>query len=630
MGGSCRVTVGCVAHLCPPSGCPTMLVLLLLLLLLVLYQAMLIPVELAFVERMALAEPRNPMWCVEFAMGVLFSLDVLLSCVTAHIRDDGIYVRRQWLILRNYAVTPPFFLLIDLAALAPFLISFADFSSDVGSESTLSTAGESARYLRYMRLFRLLRLLRLTRAFKVTQVVSKVTIVKGRYMVAALGVTKLLLGFFFCAHLGACAWRALSLFDHHARTQSVDVSNVWESYTFAFWWMITSLGAGSPPLSPTAGWERWIWSFFSFLAICVVTVTTGMLVQILDRFNEDVQELDQKLRVASKFISRHPVPDHVKARVFGAVRTSFQQQRDRGRFQELVDPLLSEDLRRKVYGSIYGSVMRWFPPLKEKVVPARFLATLAVEAMIERYGQSDIILHEGMVEDSMIFILEGNAMLHSVEKRMKLPVVSKWFLGERALFWDPGSGELEPLRSASLTALTPCEVLVLESAAFHRTVQNFGLSAWLEHHRRRWPGGGWGCPACGKAGHWLDECSTLVAAEEGAALAHELRPVREAALRNFLRTIRSSHRAECAKSEEREAVLPAGGLEGPLGRLLEEARAAREQLAAAGERVAALEKAAKELAEDPVAEGEVAGWAMTPMPTPKAREASQPEPGFSL
>merc|ERR1712117_714308 len=97
-----------------------------------------------------------------------------------------------------------------------------------------------------------------------------------------------------------------------------------------------------------------------------------------------------------------------------------------------------------------------------------------------RYHRGDYIFEEGKRENSMVFIVEGKAMLHSMSKRIQMPIVSEsWWLCARALFPGQDSGTMKVfMRSESLVALSPCTTLEIDQACFLHAVDEFSLHTW--------------------------------------------------------------------------------------------------------------------------------------------------------
>eukprot|EP00930_Biecheleria_cincta_P000587 TRINITY_DN10130_c0_g1_i2.p1 TRINITY_DN10130_c0_g1~~TRINITY_DN10130_c0_g1_i2.p1 ORF type:complete len:162 (+),score=27.35 TRINITY_DN10130_c0_g1_i2:38-523(+) len=62
-------------------------------------------------------------------------------------------------------------------------------------------------------------------------------------------------------------------------------------------------------------------------------------------------------------------------------------------------------------------------------------------------------------------------------------------------------------RKATLRALEKCTVLQIHRKMFEALVARFELQDWLAEVRGKGPF--WGCPACGEAGHWLNDCDKL-------------------------------------------------------------------------------------------------------------------------
>lgn len=479
------------------------------------YQVMIIPVDLSFLDPGTVSTKFSVWWWIEVWTGIFFMADICVICLTAFVRDNGVCVRNQTLILRNYICEPPWFAAMDLLSILPFVLLFLEATSR--SSAALAQVTKTTRFMRYVRLLRMLRLLRITRAVKIFRHLTGMVMVGGTWVALFSGLMELLLAFLFLSHMGACAWKALVDFERQATNEGIDMESMWECYSFALWWTTSMLAANQPPTPPGNVYEMWVYNVFTILSVAALSIGIGVLVELVERFAEAGQDLRHKLHITHSFFARCELPEVLKAKVLGAIRAAAKHEREQGKFKQLVEPLLSHDLLQQLHGNIHGTLIRRFPPFQDEEVPARFLYRLAYEAHVRRYIIGDLIMEEGKVGRSMVFIIEGRAVIRSVAQRLELPIVGPgWWLGEKVLFWTNEHGSERPTRAASLRALTACTALEILVEHFERAVEDYKLQNWLKRMQARGVAGEpWGCPCCGEADHWLADCEKVVDNFEG-------------------------------------------------------------------------------------------------------------------
>eukprot|EP00927_Polykrikos_kofoidii_P057452 TRINITY_DN5159_c0_g1_i1.p1 TRINITY_DN5159_c0_g1~~TRINITY_DN5159_c0_g1_i1.p1 ORF type:complete len:922 (+),score=111.12 TRINITY_DN5159_c0_g1_i1:91-2766(+) len=473
---------------------------------LIVSDLVLIPVEVCFDVNRTLSDS---FFFIDVMKCSFFSLDVCVNCLTAYVKSNGLPVRRQTLILQNYFLRWPYFAFLDIASLVPFLLIFVVESTRTASTATLARATKLQRFVRT------LRLLRVFRAFRFSVIFQERFVHNFRIVAAIIEFAKLIFIFCVIAHFGACFWRATSNFEEQAADVNVDPGVVWESYLLAAWWMVSTLAASEPPTAPADTKERVIWGAMSLLSVAVISLGLGALVQMLDALSDEQKEFKRKMSVAQRFLSTHDVPPLLRAKVLAAIRVSFNMKERRGNFQQLVEPMLSRDLVHQLHGNIYGDIIKRFPPFAEPSLPDKFRYKLAYEANSHHYGVNDLILEEGKTGDTMIFILDGIALLHSTSQAIVLPRVTKgWWLGEKVVFWNKTTRS--PVRAATCVAILPCTTLEICVDNFLAAVEEFKLRAWLERMRDKSARGeAFGCPACGGL-HWVQMCNSVVLDEDAS------------------------------------------------------------------------------------------------------------------
>lgn len=482
----------------------------------IVYEVIIIPVEIGFVLPDYLAEPFNVWWWIELFIGIAFSADILINCLTAYIRATGAYVWNPRKIVAHYFCACPFSGMFDVVAQVPFILMIVETIASEGladGDSVLQLARLSrmGKIGFYLRILRALRLIRIFKAMNLLDMLSNAIIFSGRYAAAISAIFKIIVVFTFIIHLVSCFYAVASHdFDEQVRSDVGPFSenldpNLWNKYSFAFWWSVVTLAGGSPPTSPLSQGDIWLDSLVMGIFVVATNTMIGILCAVFDKFWQSERDLHERMEVATKYITRHRLNPILKGRVLNSIRNAFVQERDEGNFAETIDPLLSEDLRRKVKGAIYGSMLRTFPPFAEGLPPS-FFNKLAYEAETRSYIANDMVFMEGESATTMVFVTSGTAMIESSAKKFRIPFVTKgWWLNEDVLF-AISQGGLR--RSFDCVALGPCTTLEISREGIEHALKvHAGGTRWLDDYRQesRLPL----CPVCaGRHDVW--ECSTLV------------------------------------------------------------------------------------------------------------------------
>lgn len=479
------------------------------------YQAVLIPAEFAFGgSSMSLAVPFNAWWIVEFAITVFFLIDFAMNCVTGYVTERGVHVWSPGLILRHYFLEFPFPGLIDLIAWLPSLVTLL-------CEATLGEENPPGYTL--MSLCRLIRLLRTSRAMDLLGNITTVYIFSGRYSACITAILQVAGVFSLIVHWVSCVF-AIAADNFGAAVYSDDTpwaadqsATAWEQYSYAIWWTVTTFAGGSPPTNPTALSDYWLWSAICYFFVLAVNVMVGVFCAIVDKFMQAERDLQDQLEVATRFASTHGLSDYLKRRVLATVRAANVQQQREGSFVDSIEPLLSEDLRRKIKGAIFDRVLKRFPPFK--TMSTSFLNSIASNATYRSYVADDRIFKEGEEADSMVVLTSGSAVLHSETLKFHMPyATSGWWLDEGAILGNTDSPNAR-LRPFSCVALEPSMTLEISREV---------LEAAMDFHTctRETLGGLW-CPVCCEQ-HKLWECRVLISVdgdsddESGSAELQEL------------------------------------------------------------------------------------------------------------
>mmetsp|Transcript_61629 Transcript_61629/g.198507 ORF Transcript_61629/g.198507 Transcript_61629/m.198507 type:complete len:709 (-) Transcript_61629:72-2198(-) len=479
------------------------------------FQVLETPMEMAFFEDSYSVES-GPLWWSELAIGLFFLVDLLLNCLTAYITADGLYVRNQWLILRNYLLAPPCYMVIDAVSLLP-LVLFVTRSLAERSSMELTRVLKTGRFLRYAKMMRMLRLLRIARAVRTVRQFTNMVIFSGRLATALLQVLQLFLALCIMIHIIACLWRRASEFDLHAQAHGVHPGTVWDSYVLSLWWTVSTL-TDSPPIDPLSTEERLLWCATSLLSYTVGAIWLAVFVQVCDAASVDQKKMSRQMQIVKRFIMSHNLSQRLNARIISAINEANYQDRRMGLFKRHIEPLLSEDLLVEISGHVHGDLIGRFPPFRdrgeEECVMQKFRFRLAYDASVRHYSTHDIIIEELRRGDTMIFFVKGKAKLYSLTQRMEFPIFREgWWIGEKVLFWDAQRYDSEseyPVRSATCEALQPCTTLEISAASFRKAVEEFNLGAWLERMIQRGADGEpWGCPCCGEAEHFVSSCPLL-------------------------------------------------------------------------------------------------------------------------
>lgn len=545
---------------------------------LIAFQLVLIPAEVAFAQpTMTLSEPFNVWWWLEFVVGMFFFGDLILNSITGYIKLNGLVVRQPRLILRHYFLEFPCHGMCDIVSLVPWLLTIVEiiqYTMDSDEDSILSVLRTSrfGRFGRYFRLLRLLRLMRISNAIGIVRRISMAVIFSGRYASTAASVFKLAMAFLLIIHFVSCVYGyAADDFDGQALGDGSPYSpdgplGAWEKYSFAVWWVVTTLAGGSPPTDPESTGDLWLWSIISFFFVVCTNMMVGIVCAVFDHFFQAEAGLHDQLEVTMRYMTLHNLHDSLKSRVIQSVRTAFAHQSIEGNFETKVDPLLSDDLRRKIKGAIFGDMLRRFPPFSLQQVPAPFLSTLASEGTYCMYVTGDTLFREGDAADAMVFLTSGAALIHSDSLKFKMPHVERgWWLHEQAVFPALNAPHMSRKRPFTCVASEPCSALWLTKDL---------VEAALEYHHCSLRSAADGtavepphCPVCGD-GHEAWQCQVLIAVDsededenDGGGKQTHLVELGQSSKRTYC-----AARARMALAKERGAraeVPPAKAAEGP-------------------------------------------------------------------
>lgn len=492
---------------------------------LIVFQSVMVPFELAFFEDPLLVTYAG--WLViEIFVTLIFLADMVLNFRTGVLRNGEV----DWdskLAMRNYLTT---WFALDFVAWLPSALALlmSPFESDAGGSrsSAVVRLGRSVRFFRTLRMLRIIQLVRVAHRDEAAHFMHR-QLLRSRAMSAALRLGQVFLVAALCMHLSACLWAAVAPMEQHLEAEQLDeLAPVSSRYLFALWWASCSLTLGGHP-SPRGDGERVLALFLNILNILFLGTAFAFFFRIAAGLEEDNQELVKVLTAASRFSVKHRLPTDLWVEIHRQVARSALGNHNERQFKEIVAGTLSENLCHRIFGSVYGQILRRFPPFAQGATlfpgsieaPEEFICQLAYDATLTTAEAGDIVCRRGEKATTMVFIVEGSLELRLDDKTIKYSR-GYWF-GELAILFDYLEGssrssekqfcwkEKSYARKGDIFATGPCKLLSLEKEAFKAALKRFDLfDIWLkpiiEHVRLGHLT--FGCQCCLRNNHLLHEC----------------------------------------------------------------------------------------------------------------------------
>eukprot|EP00920_Eleutheroschizon_duboscqi_P014959 GHVT01034536.1.p1 GENE.GHVT01034536.1~~GHVT01034536.1.p1 ORF type:complete len:443 (+),score=102.50 GHVT01034536.1:605-1933(+) len=355
-------------------------------------------------------------------------------------------------------------------------------------------AAQSLRLLKLLKLIRLVRLVRLARAMVRLRhgfrVKTSFASILQYFTVAALGVHLLSCGFHLLGVLGL--QRKVAAAQPSASSPSSWLEKVGpdgnalacagpgERYLAALYYsfsLVSTVGYGD--VQPESHYER-IFGLFA-MAFGAWTFTYGVtnVMSMVKELNAKPLRFKRKVDSLSAFMTGHELPDALRARV----REYFLLlRRHRIGTEELADEAwvfqeLPAHLQIAIAVHCNAAIIRRSSLFSD--APQDFVEATSLKIKKIIYRPGDVIIHQGAFGSSMFLVASGRVAVEAEGIRITTLADGSVF-GEMALLGVSGR------RTATVKALTFCDVRLLRRASFLRVLRAFpGQKIILQAEARR-------------------------------------------------------------------------------------------------------------------------------------------------
>ena len=404
---------------------------LLLIFLFILYEAISVPLRLAFIriwdDRAAVAVLSG----LDYLGDLFFLLDVVLYFFTPYL-SDGILERGRREIKAHYLRT---WFWPDLLSSLPFDLLCLPFMS--------------LRSVLPWRLTRLIRFAKYDQYFAVWEQYST------RFP-QLIRFSKLILGMMLILHWLACMWFACGYLFGFGSTVWLPPAEIVDAelsgqYVFAFWWatnIVTQVG-GDPGL-PSNTAERVMDLCIAFLSVFVVAVVIGNVNELVSELNANEGRLREKLQTLNHFMQTRRLPNDLQARIRTYYLTIWTR---RGGVDDAsIMSELPTTLRTEISLVMNQDILGKVPIFASS--SSGFIHSLVGHLKLQTYGPKELIVREGDIGSEMYFVSRGQVNV-IVGGKVVGSIGSGGFFGEIAVLQDMSR------RTASIEAVNYCDLFVL-------------------------------------------------------------------------------------------------------------------------------------------------------------------------
>ncbi|KAL4510097.1 hypothetical protein ABPG72_010290 [Tetrahymena utriculariae] len=229
-----------------------------------------------------------------------------------------------------------------------------------------------------------------------------------------------LMAFIMClAHLIACAWNKIAIFEYSVGYQTTWIGNVEEGQNLQvlkqyikciYWTIVTMTTLGYGDITPKTEIEQVFATSVGLLSTVIFAFSVSLIGEILKDISKRSSEFRSQMGKIETYLNKRKLNQKLKVKVrkyFGYLNK--EQQEDTNEGVQLLQKLASS-LKEEVFIDMYGRLLK-SKKLFDLHFSQRFLNQLALKMKEMRFGPEEIIFRENDPGNKMYFILKGEVQM---------------------------------------------------------------------------------------------------------------------------------------------------------------------------------------------------------------------------
>jgi len=384
---------------------------ILLISIALIYTAWVFPFRLAFEPDFS-TETLLKWVYMDFALDVLFMLDIGVNALSAYEDDDGNLIYRKFDIFWNYM---KFWFWIDLLSCFPFSL--------LSSDNLFSISNQFTKISKLPKLFRLLRLLKLVRmkSFSYNKTIKNLFEKKK----TLFELSKQCYYFFFLIHVSSCMiYYSIQYEPIEEMDQNWVVfyglidQSITQKYIAALYFVMTIMvTTGYGNITATTNNEKIMVIFMMFVGIFFYGRLMGTLIELSLYLKHEIREFLDKVEFLNALSMKFNLPTRFHVRILFNYRKSnycektnyFQKFINEGFFNAVDETILSE-----VCLFVFKKELEKFEFFENK--PSFFSSKILISMKAVFYARGELIFNKGDPPEFLYFILEGKVETYFINK----------------------------------------------------------------------------------------------------------------------------------------------------------------------------------------------------------------------
>ncbi|KAL4497609.1 hypothetical protein ABPG73_020706 [Tetrahymena malaccensis] len=229
-----------------------------------------------------------------------------------------------------------------------------------------------------------------------------------------------LMAFIMClAHLIACAWNKIAIFEYSVGYSTTWIGNVEEGQNLQvlkqyikciYWTIVTMTTLGYGDITPKTEIEQVFATSVGLLSTVIFAFSVSLIGEILKDISKRSSEFRSQMGKIETYLNKRKLNQKLKVKVrkyFGYLNK--EQQEDTNEGVQLLQKLASS-LKEEVFIDMYGRLLK-SKKLFDLHFSQRFLNQLALKMKEMRFGPEEIIFRENDPGNKMYFILKGEVQM---------------------------------------------------------------------------------------------------------------------------------------------------------------------------------------------------------------------------